>query len=82
MTRPFLERRKSPAGGSIVLPSLIADEIRSGFDAGGDALGREIGRCFGIDEASALSRKGRRNMSRALSCDGAFRTMRRQSSIR
>ena len=64
LARPFLDRRKSPAGGSIVLPSLIADEIRSGFDAGGDALGREIGRCFGIDEASALSRKGRRNIAR------------------
>ena len=49
-----------------MLPSLIADEIRSGFDAGGDALGREIGRCFGIDEASALSRRGRRNVARAV----------------
>ena len=64
LARPFLDRRKSPAGGSIVFPSLIADEIRSGFDAGGDALSREIGRCFGIDEASALSRKGRRNIAR------------------
>ena len=66
LARPFLDRRKSPAGGSIVLPSLISDEIRSGFDAGGDALGREIGRCFGIDEASALSRRGRRNVARVV----------------
>ena len=64
MTRPFIDRRKSPAGGRIVLPSLVADEIRSGFDAGGDALGREIGRCFGIDEPSGLSRMGRRNVAR------------------
>ena len=64
LMRSFLDRRKSPAGASIVLPPLVADEIRSGFDAGGDALGREIGRCFGIDEAGALSRKGRRNIAR------------------
>ena len=66
MTRPFLDRRKSKSGGSIVLPPLVADEIRSGFDAGGDALGREIGRCFGIDEANALSRRGRRNVARVV----------------
>ena len=66
LTLPFLDRRKSPAGGSIVLPSLIADKIRSGFDACGDALGREVGRCFGIEEASALSRRGRRNIARVV----------------
>ena len=64
MTQPFLERRKSPAGGSVVLPSVLADVIRSGFDACGNALGREISRCFGIDGASALSRRGRRNFAR------------------
>ena len=64
MSRPFLDRKGSPAGGSIVLPSLVADEIRSGFDSSGDALGREISRCFGMDEANALSRHGRRNVAR------------------
>ena len=64
MTRPFLNRKGPPSGSSIVLPSLVADEIRSGFDSSGDALGREISRCFGMDEANALSRHGRRNVAR------------------
>jgi len=64
MTRPFLERRKSPKGGHFILPPLVADQIRSRFDAGGDALVREINRCFGIDDAGALCRKGRRNIAR------------------
>ena len=64
MTQPLLDKRKPPIGSSVVLPELIADEIRSRLDGCGEALGREIGRCFGVDEASALSRRGRRNMAR------------------
>ena len=66
MTPPFIDRWKSPAGGTVVLPSPVVDEIRSGLDSGGDALGREIGRCFGIEEPSALSRRGRRNIARVV----------------
>ena len=64
MTQPLLDRRKPPTGASVVLPALIADEIRSGFDACGEAIGREICRCFGMDEASPLSRRGRKNVAR------------------
>ncbi len=50
----------------IVLPDLIVDEIRSVFDAQGDQLGNEIGRCFGIGKTSALIRKGNRNGARVV----------------
>ena len=72
MTQPLLDRRKSSTGRSVVLPALIADEIRSGLDACGDTLGREIGRCFGMDEASALSRRGRRNVARIVLRQSVF----------
>ena len=41
----------------IDLTGPILDEIRSLFDARGRHFGHEISRCFGIDEAGALSRK-------------------------
>ena len=52
---------KLMAEGSLVLPPPVTDEIRSVLDAQGDQLGNEISRCFGIDETSALVRKGNRN---------------------
>ncbi len=64
MSRSSLDRPKSSGGDRIVLTSRIADEIRVGLDAGGDDLGREIGRCFGLDEPNALSRRGRGNTAR------------------
>ena len=48
----------SPDRKSIDLSGPILDEIRSLFDARGYRLGHEIGRCFGVDAAGALSRKG------------------------
>lgn len=48
----------------LVLPDLIIDEIRSSLDSQGDQLGNEISRCFGIDEMSALIRKGISNDTR------------------
>ena len=62
--RTLLALREAPDQGSVVLPSPVTDLIRSGFDTVGDALGREIGRCFGIDNAGALTRRGRRNGAR------------------
>ena len=47
------------AEGSLVLPPLVTDEIRSLLEAQGDLLGNEIIRCFGMDETSALVRKGK-----------------------
>ena len=51
---------------SLVLPSPVTDEIRSLLDAQGDQLGNEIIRCFGMDETSALVRKGNRKGARVV----------------
>ena len=51
----------SPDQEGIDLSGPILDEIRSLFDARGRHFGHEISRCFGIDEAGALSRKGSGN---------------------
>ena len=48
----------SPDQKGIDLSGPILDEIRSLFDARGRHFGHEISRCFGIDEARAVSRKG------------------------
>ena len=48
----------SPDQEGVDLPDPLRDEIRSLFDARGRHLGHEISRCFGIDEARAVSRKG------------------------
>ncbi len=48
----------------LVLPSLVTDVIRSGFGKRGEYLGNEIGRCFGIEEAGALIRKGTKGGAR------------------
>lgn len=53
-------RRALSARTVIPLPSLLAEEIRSGFDSQGESLGRQIRRCFGVDETGALIRRGRR----------------------
>ena len=54
------------AEGSLVLPPLVTDEIRSLLEAQGDLLGNEIIRCFGMDETSALVRKGNRKGARVV----------------
>ena len=51
------------AEGGLVLPSPV---ISSVLDARGDQLVNEIDRCFGIDETSALVRKGNRNDARVV----------------
>ena len=48
----------SPDREGVDLPDPILEEIRSLFDARGRHFGHEISRCFGIDEARAVSRKG------------------------
>ena len=54
------------AEGSFVLPPPVTDEIRSLLNAQGDLLGHEIIRCFGMDETSALVRKGNRKGARVV----------------
>ena len=49
-------RRLSDEG--IILSGAVVEIIRSGLDEQGDYLGNEISRCFGIEEAGALIRKG------------------------
>ena len=58
------ENRGSLSKEGIVLPSSVADIIRSGFREQGSYLGNEICRCFGIDEVGALIRKGNRGGAR------------------
>ncbi len=44
----------------IVLPPILADFYRQVYDNEAIALSRQINRCFGIDDANALIRKGQR----------------------
>ncbi len=64
----------SPDKNSIILPPLIADKLRSGFDKQADILSREIARCFGVDEVDMLVRMGKASESRIIirqSIDGS-----------
>ena len=62
--RMFLDSREPLDQRGVLLTSPIADLIRSGFDESRGALRREICRCFGIDDASTLTRRGRRKGAR------------------
>ena len=55
---------RSPFEEGIVLPSFVMDVLRSGFGEQGEYLGNEIGRCFGIEKAGALIRKGTKGATR------------------
>lgn len=44
--------------GCIDLTGSLLDAIRTLFDARGALFGQEIGRCLGLDDAAALSRRG------------------------
>ncbi len=48
----------------IVLPAPVTDAIRSRLSEQDDYLGNEIGRCFGIEDAGALIRKGTTDTAR------------------
>ena len=48
----------SGSGGVIDLSGPLLDEVRTRFGARGALFGQEIGRCLGIDDAAALSRRG------------------------
>ena len=51
---------------SLVLSPPVIDVIPPALDARGDQLVKEIDRCFGIDEASALTRKGNKDGTRVV----------------
>ena len=52
---------RNPAGGNIVLPNLVVDEIHKIFDRRGGRLSKDILRCFGMDKTSSLIRKASRD---------------------
>ena len=58
------DKGESLSEEGIVLPSLVPDVIRSRFEEQGAYLGNEISRCFGIEEAGALIRKGTKGGAR------------------
>ena len=55
---------KSVFDEGIVIPSSVAEVMRSGFRDQGEYLGNEVRRCFGIEEARALIRKGTKDATR------------------
>lgn len=50
--------------GGIYLPHSVMDIIRTVFDAQGDQVAFEMGRCFGTDKLGALIRRGSRSGAR------------------
>lgn len=64
LVRPSTADLKPGGAGGIVLTPEVADALRSGFDENAEALAGEIGRCFGIGETHALTRRGRTNAAR------------------
>ena len=58
VVRSVRENEKANAASNVTLGPVITDLIRSGFESGGDALAREIRRCFGVDDTAALIRRG------------------------
>ena len=62
--RMLLDAREPLGQQDVLVRSPITDLIHSSFDKGRDALGREICRCFGIDNAGTLIRRGRRKGAR------------------
>ena len=64
MARSMISNLGSAGTDEIVLAPEIADWLRSGFDAKASALADEIGRCFGIGETHALTRRGRTSAAR------------------
>ena len=59
LARAFLNRQKHRSRDNVELPPPVAEWIGSRLNESGDALRNEIRRCFGIDDHSALIRKGR-----------------------
>lgn len=58
VAQSFREREDVKAQRMVTLEPTITDLIRSSLDRGGEALAREIRRCFGIENTAALIRRG------------------------
>ncbi len=54
----------SPVKGDTSLSHSVTEIIRSVFDAQGNQIENEIGRCFGTENTNVLIRKGKRNDAR------------------
>ena len=57
MLRAFVGKEEPQAKEGIPLPGPLLKEIRRVFNAQGDRLGDEIGRCFGVGSTDALIRR-------------------------
>ena len=66
LTQKFQDLPEPLDQQDVRLPPPVMDLIRSGFDKGGKELGREIRRCFGMDNVGALIRKGKSKEARIL----------------
>ena len=59
LVRAIAEADAGASGGDFALTDRVRKLLRSEFDDLGHALGAEIVRCFGMDNAAMLARKGR-----------------------
>ena len=64
LVRTITEANAGASGGDIALPARVRELMRLEFDDLGNALGAEIVRCFGMDSAAMLARKGRNTRAR------------------
>ena len=62
--RSLADDPEAAAREGIALPPLVAESLRLGFDETAQALGREVARCFGMDDPAAIKRRGRRTKAR------------------
>lgn len=56
--RSLADLREWSPGQRLVLPAPIAAAVRSTANSGGNHLGRELNRCFGLPEPSSFRREG------------------------
>ena len=59
LARAIAEAGAGASGGDFALTDRVRNLLRTEFDDLGHALGTEIVRCFGMDNAAMLARKGR-----------------------
>ena len=64
LMQTIAETNVGSSGGDIVLTDRVRELLRLEFDDLGNALGTEIVRCFGMDNAATLTRKGRDTRAR------------------
>ena len=66
LARAIAEAEAGASGGDFALTDRVQNLLRTEFDDLGHALGAEIVRCFGMDNAAMLARKGRSARARVV----------------